>query len=371
MKTLSDPIFRRDIFKILFGALAFFGFSYVFLFTPSLSTPTWISLIVVMLVAPLVTSLERQGVPRALSIGIIFALFFGGLAISGVLIAQWAETEWASFKTEAPAYFDLLVSKTRHFEGQIRQNYAFLGKMNLTESLVTFGKSTAEWFVSNSADLAGSFLSVSFIAPILSFVLLNDGPIIRKRFYSLIPNRIFESFFQVSYQITTAISDYLRAKIVEATLVGLMIGLGLGAVGAPFAVLLGFVGGITNILPYLGPVIGAVPGILAVAFAPDSAPLMMPVILVYVIANIIDNVLIFPVVVAKLVNLHPIILIAVVIVGQQYYGLVGMLISIPIASAIKVILIEIYSAIYERGTKRRTSIHDEETALLSEVESKV
>ena len=64
-------------------------------------------------------------------------------------------------------------------------------------------------------------------------------------------------------------------------------------------------------------------------------------------------VVIFPVIVAKLVNLHPLLLIAVVAIGQQYYGLIGMLVSIPIATACKVILGEIHSAIYEQRSARR------------------
>jgi len=69
-------------------------------------------------------------------------------------------------------------------------------------------------------------------------------------------------------------------------------------------------------------------------------------ILVYLVANMTDLAFIFPILVAKLVNLHPIILIVAVIIGQNYYGLVGMLISIPIAAVIKIIVQEIYSAVY-------------------------
>ncbi|MGZ3699188.1 MAG: AI-2E family transporter, partial [Bdellovibrionota bacterium] len=172
------------------------------------------------------------------------------------------------------------------------------------------------------------------------------------------------SFFIVSNEIADSISDYLRAKLVEATLVGVLTLGGMLIIGAPYAAVLAVFAGITNIIPYVGPLMGAVPGVLIASFDSTHPHLVWPVVIVYAAANIIDTFVIFPVVVAKLVNLHPLILIAVVAVGQTYYGLVGMLISIPIATAVKVMVGEIYSAVYEQRSSRRGPEMLEEDALL-------
>jgi putative permease len=360
MKILSDSNFRHDLLKMACGAGVLAGLVYLFLLTPSLSTPTLLSLVFVMLVSPWVAALERRGYPRSWSIVFLFLAIGVIFGIGGLFFAKWVQAEFESFRTNIPAYFSLFVEKLEGYERQIKASYTFLSEVRFTDSIINWAKQTGSWFVSNSAGLAGDILTALFIVPILSFAMLNEGRLIRKRFFQLIPNRFFESFFLVTYDITTALSDYLRAKLVEAGLVGLMCGIGFAIVGAPYAAVLAIVAGVTNILPYIGPVLGAVPGILVVAFGNETGHLLVPVILIYVIANVIDSVLIFPVIVAKLVNLHPLILIAVVFVGQQYYGLVGMLIATPIAAAIKVILLEIYSAVYERGTKRRARLHDEE-----------
>jgi putative permease len=294
-----------------------------------------------MLVSPWVAALERQGYPRSWSILVLFIAIGVVFGLGGLVFAKWVQKEFESFRSDIPTYFEIFVGKLQGYEHQIKQTYTFLSDVRFTESIMGWAKQTGSWFVSNSAGLAGDILTALFIVPILSFALLNEGRMIRKRFFQLIPNRFFESFFLVTYDITTALSDYLRAKLVEAGLVGLMCGVGLAIIGAPYAAVLAIVAGVTNILPYIGPILGAVPGILVVAFSASTNHLLVPVILVYVIANVIDNVVIFPVIVAKLVNLHPLILIAVVFVGQQYYGLVGMLIATPIAAAIKVILLEI------------------------------
>src|SRR5690606_35986445 len=135
-------------------------------------------------------------------------------------------------------------------------------------------------------------------------------------------------------------------------LVGLMTTVGLILIGAPYAAVLGVIAGVTNIVPYLGPFIGAIPGILIMAIEPHYRDLLWPTVIIYLIANIIDFVFIFPVIVAKLVDLHPLMLIGAVVVGQQYYGLVGMLVSIPIAAALKVILQEFYTIIYQPPRRR-------------------
>ncbi len=362
MKILTDPNFRRDLLKLFCGACALAGMAYLFLLTPSLSAPTMLSIVLVMLLSPAVASLERRGYPRSLSILVIFLAMGIVFGLGGFYVASSLQGEFASFKSNLPTYFGKFMDRVSALETQVKSSFTFLSDVNFSEAVLKGARQTGSWFVSNSAGLAGDILTAVFIVPILSFALLNEGRMIRKGFFQLIPNRFFESFFLVTHDIATALSDYLRAKLVEGFLVGLMCGVGLAIVGAPYAVVFGVLGGVTNILPYVGPLLGAIPAIVIVAFDPASAHLILPVILVFVIANVIDTVLIFPVIVAKLVNLHPLILIAVVFVGQQYYGLVGMLIATPIAAAIKVILIEIYSTIYERGTRRRARIYDADIA---------
>jgi putative permease len=359
MKTWFDPHLRRDLLKLACVVAALLGTVAIFFVTPALSTPTFLSVVITMLLSPLVAALERRGYPRWLSITILFLAIGGAFASGGLVALQSGEVEWSSFKEKAPQYFDSTIQKIRGYEVAAKARYPFLSGVNPTDAIIAWGKETGAWFVKHGPALAGELLTWFFIVPFITFVMLNEGPAIRRRFFQLVPNRFFEVTFLATNDILTSIADYLRAKLVEAGLVGLMTGVGLAAVGAPYSIVLGIVAGVTNIVPYLGPVLGAVPGLLVVAFDPATQGLLLPVAMIYVIANVIDMVLIFPLVVAKLVNLHPLLLIAVVVVGQQYYGLVGMLISIPIASALKVVLQEIYSAVYEHRTRGRSEVAEE------------
>lgn len=362
MKMLSDSQLRSDIVKLLFLAAVVAATAAIFVVNPALSTPTFLSIVISMILSPWVAALERRGLSRGLAIALIFAgiaLLLGSL---GFWVAESFQVEWTSFKEKAPEHFQAAIHGLRGIEESVKARYAFLDSVHPTDSLLAWGQNTGRWFAENGAGMVASILTWILIVPPLTFVMLNDGRAMRQRFFHLVPNRFFESFFLVSNEITTAISDYLRAKLVEALLVCVMTTAGLLLVKAPYALVLGIGAGLTNIIPYVGPLLGAAPALLIALFDTSGHGLLWPVSIVYITANVVDTIVIFPLVVAKLVKLHPLLLIAVVAIGQQYYGLVGMLISIPIATACKVIIAEIYSAIYEQRSARRISLASPETA---------
>ncbi len=110
----------------------------------------------------------------------------------------------------------------------------------------------------------------------------------------------------------------------------------------PYAILLGVIAGLTNLIPYLGPVLGAVPAFL-IAFVNGASSLQLALLAaVYIAAQLIDIGLLIPVLVAKIVNLHPVTVIVVIIAGAQTMGILGMIISIPLAGTLKVTVSTIY-----------------------------
>ena len=114
--------------------------------------------------------------------------------------------------------------------------------------------------------------------------------------------------------------------------------------------LLGIIAAITNIIPYAGPLLGTVPGLIMGMVEYGFGATFGGIVILYSVANIIDLALVFPILVSKIVDLHPIVVVASVILGSQFMGLLGMIISIPFAAALKLILEEVYTEIYNRRT---------------------
>ncbi len=210
-------------------------------------------------------------------------------------------------------------------------------------SFIEEGISTA---LLSAPNILASTLEWVFIIPLFLFFMLKDLPDFKRKLLSLIPNTYFEKVYNLSYQFNRQLGDYILAKFIEASVLGAIITSGLLILDIRFALLLGLVAALTNVIPYLGPVIGTIPGILFVLAEYGGGTNLGAVALLYLIANAIDIAIIFPILVSKIVDLHPVLVVASVIIGSQLLGTVGMVVSIPVAAALKLIFQEIFEDVY-------------------------
>ena len=187
-----------------------------------------------------------------------------------------------------------------------------------------------------------SFLEWLFLVPLFLFFLLREGSSIKRSCLKLVPNAIFEKTYYLVSQFSKQISSYIFAKFVEAAIIGMIITLGLFFMEVRFAFILGIVAAVTNIIPYLGPILGTIPGIIVGFIDYGVSPAFGAVVVLYTVANIIDLALVFPILVSKIVNLHPVIVVVSVIIGSQYLGILGMVVSIPVAASLKLVVEEIF-----------------------------
>ena len=171
----------------------------------------------------------------------------------------------------------------------------------------------------------------------------------RLQFLRIVPNNIVERAYYLYYQFNTKFGDYIFAKALEAVIVGTIITTGLLIIDFPFAFLLGIVAGVTNILPYIGPLLGFLPALIIGLVDQNPDTTLGAMLMLYLIANIFDLAFVFPVLVSKIVNLHPIIVVVSVILGSQFGGIIGMIISIPMAAFIKLLFEELYLELYGKG----------------------
>jgi putative permease len=198
-----------------------------------------------------------------------------------------------------------------------------------------------------------SFLSKSFsvllLAPFFAFFMLQDGNIFARSLLSFVPNNMFEMTLNLRHQINDQLGGFIRARFLEAAIVGAVVWVGLQIIGFPYATVLALFAAATNLIPYIGPIIGAVPAVLIAVVSPDAivgtTPTVTLLILtsIYFFAQLVDVVFVIPVVVAKIVDLHPVTVVVMIIVGAEVAGILGMMISVPVASAAKLTFNALYS----------------------------
>jgi putative permease len=180
------------------------------------------------------------------------------------------------------------------------------------------------------------------LVPLFLYFFFMESNRLYRVLMETIPNPIFEKTYVLSTQFNTKFGEYIIAKFIEATILGTLVTIGLIIIGFPYPFILGFIAGVTNILPYIGPLIGLLPAIAVGLLSKDPNASVLSVIVVFGIANLIDMILIFPLLVSKIVNLHPILVVVSIIVGSQLGGVVGMIVIIPFIAFFKLLFKEIY-----------------------------
>ena len=131
----------------------------------------------------------------------------------------------------------------------------------------------------------------------------------------------------------------------EAVIVGLIVGTGLLILDFPFAILLGFFASLTNLIPYIGPIIGSIP-VLLVALVNNYDPSQIFLVMgLFFFTQLIDSTVLVPILLARIVNLHPLTVVVIIIAGAQFMGILGMIISIPLVNALKVSIMAVYQHI--------------------------
>lgn len=192
----------------------------------------------------------------------------------------------------------------------------------------------------------GSLLEWMLLTPVLMWFVLREGKRLKSGFLDLVPNAWFERTYMLTHQFNVKFGEYIIAKGIEALILGSLVMMGLWFIGFPYATLLGVLAGLTNILPYLGPLLGWAPALIVGATQPMGSSSMTEMNIVFLVANFIDMTLVFPLLVFKIVNLHPLIVIASVIIGSQLAGVGGMLVSVPVAAFVKLLLQEVQRSLY-------------------------
>ncbi len=225
----------------------------------------------------------------------------------------------------------------------IRNNLPMLKDVNL--DLQNKLNTAVNHFSNSIFSLVGSVISIIttlVIIPFVVFFLLKDGRALIKSMVSIIPNRYFEITLNLIYKTDKQIGGYLRGQFFDALIIGFLSVVALWVLNVPYFLLIGAFAGLANMVPYIGPLTGAVIAILVVTITNGAVNQMLMVAGAFALIQLLDNVLVQPIVVARSVQMHPLLVIFAVIVGGQFFGVIGMFLAVPAAAILKVFVLEIY-----------------------------
>ncbi|RKY59053.1 MAG: hypothetical protein DRP96_07525 [Candidatus Neomarinimicrobiota bacterium] len=333
--------------RVLLGLLGIAAVIVIFPYVKSILVLFVIALLLAVLLSPSVDFMERRGINRGLAIVIVMLLIIGIIAFTVSLIIPGiiGAVESLSSKLQSDVITDLNNNIENFFA--VNFNNAELAR-NITSKMNEIGLK----LLSNMAEFfknVGSFLASVAIVPFLTFFLIKDMRFFKRALIAKIPNKYFEMSLNVLQKVGNQVSKYIQGQALDAFIVGCLSVLGLFIINLVFDnpvsqfVFIGMIAGVANLIPYLGPIVGAVPALLIAVISnpPNLGVVLLWIIITFILVQVIDNSFVSPMVVSKSVDMHPLTVVIVVIIGGNLAGAVGMLFAVPVTGIIKVTIAEI------------------------------
>lgn len=305
-----------------------------------------ISALLAYIIDPLASALESRGLSRAAATTIIFIVIVGVMSVAFLVIAPVLVKQLIAIQSSFKAgSADAMLQRLERALQAYFTAFDFRD-LNLSERLQALTGSAAQWIFAHIMDFV-SLLTNIILIPFMVFFFLKDGRQFKKHLVGLVPNRYFELTLNLIYKMDLQLGNYLRGQFLDALIIGVLSTGALWLLNVKYFFLFGAFAGIANLIPYLGPVAGAALAMTGSVIDTGELAPALSIGLAFVVVKLIDDVLIQPTIVARSVNMHPLVVLLAVIVGGQFFGILGMLLSVPATGFLKVATQEI-SACYRR-----------------------
>lgn len=198
----------------------------------------------------------------------------------------------------------------------------------------------------NFALVTLSFVLGLVVVPLWMFYILRDQSDMTSAFYALVPVVLREDVRNVLILSDSVLGAYLRGQVLLCLSVGAMVTAGLLFLHIDFALLLGTIAGVLEVVPVLGPILGAIPALL-VALATSPSNVLWVAVLALAVQQL-ENLFLVPQVQGMSVRLHPAVVMLALVVGSEVAGVVGMILSVPLTAMFRDVASYLYLRLAER-----------------------
>ncbi len=305
--------------------------------------PFLLAFVLAYLLNPLVEGLERYRISRNKSIAIVFILIVVVLATTVFLILPIIYNELSKLALILP---NTIRSITERIDG-FREQFKATGlpsrvALVLDQHLDQGERIIADRLNSLLANLPNvlSTVTLYILSPVIAIYFLADWKALGEGFFRIIPQRWRMEWRRLWQDINHVIRQFVRGDLVVAVIVGILIGIGVKLVGMEYALLIGLICGVFDLIPYFGPVLGAVPSVL---LALTKSPVMaIKVALIILLVQQLEGNVISPKLMGESVGLHPLWVVFSLLACGELAGFWGMFLAVPLAAVIRVVFNHIY-----------------------------
>lgn len=321
-KTIKVDISALAIIKVVLVLLTFY-----FLF--AIRDIIALFLIVMILVATFSPTVDRwsKKITRPGALIAMIAILLAVVSIIVMLIIPPFVNQTVQLFQNAPDYL-AKIEWIKEYIPQIKQNLSSLSSQfdNLPKQIITF-----------TSSIFGGLVTILMIVVLFVYFLLDKKGL--KRFIvSFVPTRKQDVALAVSRKMASKAGNWLRGQMFLGLIIAVLNFIALSIIGVPYALTLAIISGLLEIVPTIGPIVA---GVLAALVALGVSPLMAVIVIAwFILVQQLENIIIVPKVMQKAVGLSPIIIIFAILIGAKLYGLMGIILAVPVAASIMVIIEE-------------------------------
>ncbi len=341
-----------------------FLFEPIIVFASTLFTPILIAGILYFIFNPIVRFLEKK-LPRTLSILLIYLVFvaFIGFVLSAV--GPVFTKQVTDLFNSIPSY----VKQIQIFIKQMSNSQWFTWMMNQDfVSVAKIESSIGEYLTSLPENITGSLSSVfgvvtniaitAVTVPFILFYMLKDGNRFPNLAVKILPDKYKNEGLKIFKDLYETLAAYIQGQLIVCMFVGTACFIGFWIAGVKYALILGVIIAVTNIIPYVGPFLGATPAVI-IAFLDSPTKAFIALIIVVAVQQTDGN-LLSPLIIGRRLNTHPLTIILLLIGAGSFGGILGMILAVPAYALLKAFTLNIVRLVRLRQRYKKETAENPE-----------
>lgn len=331
-RRFSDPHAVSLVTILLVGFLTIYFFG-------NLIAPLLVAIVLAYLLEWPVMRLTRLGLPRSISVMLVLLVFVGlmVMAVFGLVPTIWHQV--GNLIADVPNMFnglqEYVSSLPERYPDIVQPHQVGTFMTTLREKVLGMGETMVKGSLASLVSLA-TLAVYLILVPLLVFFLLKDKEEMLRTLSGLLPkNRRLAS--KVGVEMNQQISNYIRGKVTEIFIVGIVSYITFAVMDLRYAVLLGVLVGFSVLIPYIGAAAVTLPVAMVGLFQWGISPDFWWLLVAYGIIQALDGNVLVPILFSEAVNLHPVAIIVAVLVFGGLWGFWGVFFAIPLATLVKAV----------------------------------
>jgi predicted PurR-regulated permease PerM len=327
METKQYPFYVKST-VILFGITLLV---YAMAVLRNVLVPFSFALVIAILLNPLVNQFQRKGVGKIFAIissMLVALLVFGG-------IMYFISSQVVGFSENFPILKEKFYELLKQLQAWVHSNFGI--SIVKQVELINEALNSSKALVGHTLGTAISTLIIIFILPVYVFLLLFYKTLLLDFLYESFAEKNSKQVADILKQTKSAIQSYMIGLLIEALIVAAMNSTALLILGVKYAILLGLIGALLNMLPYIGGIIAVALPVLMATVTKNGYSTQLGIVIAYIIIQFIDNNFLIPKIVSSKVQINALVSILIVLLGGALWGVAGMFLSIPFVAILKII----------------------------------